>query len=113
MEGVAENMIGDIVEWAREFLEELGFPQKTVIMEVDSTCAIAMMRQGTGSFKRAKHIRIRWFWLKSLIDDGRLELRYRKGEDLVADVLTKPIVGARFWFLTEKLIGWAPEGAKD
>jgi hypothetical protein len=111
-ENVTYNIIGDVVEWAREFLDELGFKQDTVVMEVDSTCAIAMLKQGTGSFKRAKHIRIRWFWLKSLIDDGRLELRYRKGEELVADVLSKPVVGARFWFLTKKLIGWAPEGVK-
>jgi len=105
---VSANMVGDAVEWARELMEELGFPQKTIAMEVDSTCAMGMLKQGTGSFKRAKHIRIRWFWLKSLIDDGRIELRYRNTHDLVADVLSKPVVGAKFWHLTKMLIGWAP-----
>jgi hypothetical protein len=46
----------DLVEWARELLEKLGCSQKKVPMLGDSTCAMKMVKQGTGSFKRAKHI---------------------------------------------------------
>jgi hypothetical protein len=58
------------MEWAREMLEELGYEQKKVPMLVDSTCAMQMIKQGTGSFKRAKHIKVHYFWLKDLIDQG-------------------------------------------
>jgi hypothetical protein len=61
VELIAHNKIGDLVEWAREMLEELGYPQSKVPMLVDSTCAVQMMKQGTGSFKRAKHIRVQFF----------------------------------------------------
>ena len=103
---IAHNKIGDLVEWAREMLEELGYPQKKVPMYVDSTCAMQMVKQGTGSFKRAKHIKVRYFWLKELIDGGLLELFYVPTDELVADILTKPLTGWKFQYLLQKLLGW-------
>jgi hypothetical protein len=58
---IAQNKVGDLVEWAREMLEELGFKQVKVPMEVDSKCAMQMLKQGTGLFKRAQHIKVRYF----------------------------------------------------
>jgi hypothetical protein len=94
------------VEWAREMLNELGYPQKKVSMLVDSTCAMQMVKQGTGSFKRAKHIKVRYFWLKELIDEGMLELIYMPTDELVADILTKPLTGWKFQYLLRILLGW-------
>jgi hypothetical protein len=54
----------------RELIKELGYLQMTVPMLVDSTCAMQMIKQGTGSFKRAKHIKVHYFWLKGLINEG-------------------------------------------
>jgi hypothetical protein len=62
---IAQNKVADLVEWARELLEELGYPQGKGPMLVDSTCAIQMVKQGTGSFKQAKHIKVRFLWLRS------------------------------------------------
>ncbi len=45
---IAQNKVGDLVEWARHLLEELGFPLNTVPMMVDSTCAMQRVKQGTG-----------------------------------------------------------------
>jgi hypothetical protein len=106
---IAENKVGDLVEWKVQLMEELGYPQKTVIMLVDSTCAMNMVRNGTGSFKRAKHIKVRYFWLKDLIDDGIIKLEYQSTHELVADILTKPLTGAQFQYLLYKLIGWNNE----
>ena len=74
---IAQNKVGDLVEWARQLLEELGYEQNKVPMLVDSTCAMQMVKQGTGSFKRVKHIKVRFFWLKELIDQEMLELIYQ------------------------------------
>jgi hypothetical protein len=106
---IAENKVGDLVEWKVQLMEELGYPQKTVIMLVDSTCAMNMVRNGTGSFKRAKHIKVRYFWLKDLIDAGVIKLEYQSTNELVADILTKPLTGAQFQYLLYKLIGWNNE----
>jgi hypothetical protein len=55
---IAHTKVGDLIEWAREMLDELGYPQDKVPVLVDSTCAMQMLKQGTGSFKRAKHIKV-------------------------------------------------------
>ena len=98
--------MGDYVEWAREMLLEFGYPQETVPMYVDSQCAMQMLQQGTGSFKRAKHIKVQFFWMKELLDNGSLKLIYMPTDELVADILTKPLTGWKFQYLLYKLIGW-------
>jgi hypothetical protein len=103
---IAVNKIGDYVEWAVQLMEELGFGQETVVIEQDNKCSMEMLRQGTGSFKRAKHIKVRYFWLKELIDTGRVILKYVCSKDLVADILTKPVTGSKFRYLRGKLLGW-------
>jgi hypothetical protein len=106
---IAENKVADTIEWAREALEVLGYPQGKVQMQVDSTCAMQMVKQGTGSFKRAKHIKVRFFWLKDLLDQGVLELIYTHTDELVADILTKPLNGWKFYYLLSKLLGWSKQ----
>ena len=41
-----------------------------------------LLEQGTGSFKRAKHIKVRYLWLKDLIDEEEIELQYIPSEEL-------------------------------
>ena len=67
-------------------------------------CSMRLLEQGTGSFKRAKHIKVRFFWLEDLIDGGEIILVYVLSEELVADMLTKAITGAKF-NLRGKLLG--------
>jgi hypothetical protein len=102
---VAVNTVGNMADWARQFLEELGFSQRPLVMYQDSECSLKMLKKGTGSFKRAKHIKIRWFWLKELIDEGVVVMRYVPTDELVADILTKPLVGSKFRYLRGKLLG--------
>jgi hypothetical protein len=47
-----------------------------------------MVKQGTGSFKRAKHIKIHFFWLKDSIEKALLRLMYLPADKLV---VTKPL----------------------
>jgi hypothetical protein len=106
---ITVNKVGTFVEWSRQLMEELGFPQDTVVIQQDSTCSIAMLKQGTGSFKRAKHIKVRFFWLRDLIDAGEVLLKYVCSGELVADLLTKPVTGSKFGYLLKKLIGWSKD----
>jgi hypothetical protein len=102
---IAKNKVGDHIVWGCEMLDELGYPQGCVPMYVDSTCAMQMMKQGTGSFKRAKHIKVRFFWMKELLDEGKIKLINVPTDELVADILTKPMLGGKFHYLLFKLIG--------
>jgi hypothetical protein len=42
-----------------------------------------------------------------LIDAGVVILKYVRSGELVADILTKPVTGAKFSYLLKKLIGWS------
>jgi hypothetical protein len=57
------------------------------------------VKQGTGYFKRAKHIKVRLFWLKDLLDQGALELIHTPSDELVDKILTKPLAGWKFYYL--------------
>ena len=102
---IATSTIGCGEEKSRQFVQELGVSQLTIEIGVDNQCSMHLLAQGTGSFKRAKHIKVRFFWLKDLIDEGEIELKYIPSEELVADMLTKATTGAKFKYLREKLLG--------
>ena len=106
---IAASTIGCSVEWGKQFVQELGFNQLTIELGVDNKCSMHLMAQGTGSFKRAKHIKVRFFWLKDLIDDGDIAIKYVPSEELVADLLTKAMTGAKFKYLRKKLLGLLDE----
>ena len=68
----------------------------TIQIGVDNKCSMRLLEQGTGSFKRVKHIKVRFFWLNDLIDGDEIILVYVPSEELVADMLTKATTGAKF-----------------
>jgi hypothetical protein len=53
---IVQNKVEDMIEWLIQLMEEVGYLQSTVSLYADSTCAMNMVKNGTGSFKRAKHI---------------------------------------------------------
>ena len=55
--------------------------------------------------RSAKHIKMCYFWLKDLIDEEEIALKNIPSEELVADLLTKAITGAKFKYLRAKLLG--------
>ncbi len=60
-ESMANDKVRDLVERVREFLEELKYSQEKKNMLVDSSYAMKMVKQVTGSFKMAKHIKMQLF----------------------------------------------------
>ncbi len=75
-------------------------------MLIGSTCAMQMVRQGTESFKHAKHIKVQFIWRKDLIDQGIIKMIYTPTNELVANILTKPLMGWKFQYLLYILLGW-------
>lgn len=59
---IAQNKVGDMIKWLIQLMEELRYPQATVLMYADRTCTMNMLKNGTGLFKRAKHIKVQYFW---------------------------------------------------
>ena len=55
---------------------------------------------------RTKHVNIRYFWIKDRIDSGEIKVIYQPTNDMVADILTKPLQGQQFIDLRNKLLNW-------
>ena len=57
---------------------------------------MTLASQGYGCFKRNKHILNRYFWVHRLLDTSVAKIVYLPTEDMLADLLTKPVTGEQF-----------------
>nr|GEZ58504.1 retrovirus-related Pol polyprotein from transposon TNT 1-94 [Tanacetum cinerariifolium] len=68
-----------------------GIQHQTSVEQKESVC------------KRAKHIDVRYHFIKEKMENGVVELYFVKTEYQLADIFTKPLPRERFNFLIEKL----------
>jgi hypothetical protein len=91
--------------WQREILKHLGYLVPPVRLLQDNTSTISLLNKGYSTSSRTRHISIRYFWLNERIDSGDVTVVHTRTNDLVADVLTKPLQGAQFRALRAMLLG--------
>ena len=66
----------------------------------DNRSTMLLMRNGRlSSGKRTKHLDIRYFFVKDLLDRGVITLSHCLSNNMIADFFTKPIQGQRFEIL--------------
>ncbi|GJZ43282.1 copia protein [Tanacetum coccineum] len=68
----------------------------------DNKSAIALCCNNV-QHSRAKHIDVRYHFIKEQVDNGIVELYFVRSEYQLADIFTKPLPRDRFNFLIEKL----------
>ena len=74
----------------------------------DNQSTMAMLKNGRShSASKARHINIRYFWAKDLVDSGQVDIDYMPTEDMLADILTKPLQGELFRKLRNLLLNLA------
>jgi len=96
---IAVDDILPTVQWAKSFMAEQGYGLQTEIME-DNCSTMLLMRNGRlSSGKRTKHLDIRYFFVKDLLDRGVITLSHCLSNNMIADFFTKPIQGQRFQIL--------------
>ena len=85
------------VLWTANFIRAQGYePTKVRIMQ-DNQSAIMMETRGKASSScRTRHLDIRYFFIKDVVDKGMVSLEYEPTEEMVSDYLTKPLQGALF-----------------
>ena len=52
---------------------------------------------------RSKHIEIRYFCIRDMMQKGAIKLQYVSIDEQVADVLTKPLSRVKFEYFRDKL----------
>jgi hypothetical protein len=92
--------------WTRNFLIEQGYSDiGPVILQQDNQSTIALAQKGFSTSDKTRHINLRYFFIKDRVDSGEVFIVYEPTDTMLADMLTKPIVGARFYQLRTLLLG--------
>ena len=50
-----------------------------------------LMNDGDSISNKSKHMRVRYFYVKEKIDESIIRLKYTKTNEMIADLLTKPL----------------------
>lgn len=79
------------VHWLKEVAKgfSINVPDKVVI-NTDSQSCIEAIRNQKFSF-RTKHIDTRHHFIREQVNEGKVELKYKKTEENLADMMTKPL----------------------
>ena len=82
--------------WTREFLQQQGYECKPAKIFQDNQSTIVLANKGFSTSDKTRHIGIRYYFVKDRIDGGEVEVEYLATEDMVADIMTKPLQGSLF-----------------
>ncbi|GJV15688.1 retrovirus-related pol polyprotein from transposon TNT 1-94 [Tanacetum coccineum] len=89
--------------WMRSQLTDYGFQFNKIPLYCDNKSAIALCCNNV-QHSRAKHIDIRYHFIKEQVENGIVELYFVRTEYQLADIFTKPLPRERFNFLIDKLV---------
>ncbi|GJS60257.1 retrovirus-related pol polyprotein from transposon TNT 1-94 [Tanacetum coccineum] len=88
--------------WMRSQLTDYGFQFYKIPLYCDNKSAIALCCNNV-QHSRAKHLDIRYHFVKEQVENGIVELYFVRTEYQLADIFTKPLPRERFNFLIDKL----------
>jgi hypothetical protein len=91
--------------FARDLVSELTDTTIKVRVYEDNMSTIKLCNNGKSNNISTKHIKKKYFVIKEYLDEGTVYLEHLSTEDMIADLLTKPIIGHRFVKLRDLLLG--------
>ena len=71
----------------------------------DNMSTIALVKNGKLNSDRTRHI-ARFFFVADRVASKEIEIKYMPTGEMLADILTKPLQGASFKKLRDKLLKW-------
>jgi hypothetical protein len=105
------NAIHQCVQYFYDFrviMCDLGFDQlDPSILLQDNMATIQVVTNGPSVQSRSRHVNVRIFNVKQMVDWGMLTVVYQATEDMLADVLTKPFFSRASLGLLQRLLNWS------
>jgi Reverse transcriptase (RNA-dependent DNA polymerase) len=85
------------VLWVKRFMSDQGLNTTHNIIYRDNVSSMKLEENGkSSSGKRTRHFDIKYFYITDLIKRNEVTIEYCPTEIMIADYMTKPLVGARF-----------------
>ena len=76
--------------WLRQLYSELGYEQTATLLFGDNDGSIAMARNPQ-FHKQSKDIKIRWHWVRDLVQEKLVTIYDCRDPEQTADILTKAL----------------------
>jgi len=102
------DCIGEVIKF-KHILTEIGFDVPAPILHQDNMSTIALLREGRPKSINTRHIAIKFFFVHDLLSQGQIKMEYTNTNEMLGDIFTKPIQGARFALLRSKVLGITSE----
>jgi hypothetical protein len=91
-----DDVISKIL-WTKLFIEAQGFKVNTNVVYRDNTSSMKLEENGKySSGKRTRHFNIKLFYITDLIECNQVQIEYCPTDEMIADYMTKPLVGYKF-----------------
>ena len=95
-----------LIIWFRNLLLAQGYKLPPATVFQDNQSVIALYKNGKGSSStRTRHIALKIFFVGDRMDKKEIAVEYLPTEEMIADILTKPLVGRKFVEMRAKLMG--------
>ena len=91
--------------WFKGVLNALGCQVEKIIIHQDNQSTIQLANNGPTARGKSKWMDVRYFSVKELVDTGMIKIQYCPTREQLADILTKPLTGAQFIVLRDRLLG--------
>jgi hypothetical protein len=99
------NELVSDVDQAVKVMTDLGYKQQTVVIYEDNKSAIILITQKQKNFQtRSKHIKVRYEYLRELVEKKIIKLVYQSTDDMTADGLSKSTGGKKYEIFSQKLL---------
>ena len=102
------------VLWTKFFIEAQEFPVNQNIVLRDNTSTMKLEVNGKwSSGKRTRHLNIKYFYVTDLIKRNEIELKNCPTEKMIADYMTKPLVGSKFKHLRKEIMNFPDSASRS
>lgn len=83
------------IKWMRNFINELGYSQENATVVFQDSSSSVSWAKGNHSFRKVKHVKIGYHFIKEMIANKKIELVQVSTHDMTADILTKGLTQAK------------------
>jgi hypothetical protein len=91
-----DDIIAKVI-WTKSFLEAQGYDVKENVIYRDNQSSMKLEINGKqSSGKRTRHFNIKYFYITDLIQRGEVSTKYCSTNHMIADYMTKPLIGEKF-----------------
>lgn len=102
-EYIAASFASRELLWLRQLFKDMGIPLREPITMYEDNQGCIKLISGSGS-ARSKHIDVCYHQIRDLLEKGLIKVYYCLSEEMLADILTKPLAREEFMELA-KLLG--------